>query len=107
MNTKRGIDIIFIVDASASLFRGEKAHALRNAESHMFELGLKFPRIDYIHITQRAVSVFTDADPETPIIVYVIPAKNNNRPEFGDPETYFASTYATVNFSYSRAMQSG
>jgi len=103
MNKKRGIDIIFMVDASASLFKGEKAHALRNAESHMVELGLKFPRIDYTHITQRAVNVFTDADPETPIIVYVIPAKNNNRPEFGDPETYFASTYATANFSYSRA----
>lgn len=97
---KRSVDIIIVLDASESVHEG--ASQLRKAEKHMHELGIPFPPINYTNITKKAVTVFSDSDPNIPIVMYVVPVKNAHHPELGDPEKEFTSTYKTANFSYSK-----
>lgn len=64
---ERASDIIIFVDASAGNVGEELQKAERYARYHQ----LPFPTINYSEIDQHAVSVFADADPLTPLVIYV------------------------------------
>lgn len=102
LNNKRGVDIIVVLDASGKVHAEEGAGELRKAENHIRKLGLAFPKIDYTGITTQAVHVFVDADPGTPIVLYVVPVKNVQHTDLGDPAKEFQTTYQTSNFKYSK-----
>jgi hypothetical protein len=101
LNEKRAVDIIIALDASGNAIPS-RAEALHLAEEYAREKGHPFPKIDYTGITKKAVSVFADSDPATPIVIYVLPIKNEKHPELGDPEKEFQTTYQTSYFRYSK-----
>ena len=103
LNKNRAVDIIIALDASQNVHQGEGAGELRKAEKHAREMGWPFPQIDYTDITKKAVTVFVESDPATPIVIYVPPVKILRHAELGDPEVEFTQTYKTSGFSYSKA----
>lgn len=65
---ERKADIIIFIDASA----GKVAEELKGVQNYARCHGLKFPPISYTDIEKHAFTVFKDdADPETPIVIYV------------------------------------
>jgi phospholipase A2 len=65
---RRKLDILIALDASNPINAGE---ALQISEKRAHERGYKFPKIDYSNLNQRSFTVFADADPETPIVIYI------------------------------------
>lgn len=64
---ERTSDIIIFIDASAGTVGEELQKTERYARYHQ----LPFPHIDYSEIDKHAVSIFADADPHTPLVIYV------------------------------------
>lgn len=67
LRPERKSDIIIFIDASA----GTVGQELKNVEHYARYHKLPFPKIDYTNIDKKAVSVFNDNDPNTPIVIYV------------------------------------
>lgn len=100
LNKERSVDIIIAIDSSGTVHKDEGVE-LRKAEQDARKKGMSFPKINYTNITKKAVNVFSDTDPKTPIVIYIVPTKNVRHPELGDPEKEFATTYKTLNFTFS------
>jgi hypothetical protein len=65
---ERYADIIVILDASA----GRVGDELKKVEAYARTKNLKFPKIEYAHIAERAVSIFKDEqDATVPLIIYM------------------------------------
>lgn len=97
----RSVDVIIVYDASASV---SGAPELYLAEQYARRKGIKFPKINYETIDQKAVSIFKDEhDPETPIIIYFPRIKNTNYNPHFDPDFCVCEDYCnTFNFAYSK-----
>lgn len=102
LQKNRSVNIFVVLDVSEHIHENFGASALQKNEQYALEHGYSFPHIDSAKISHKAVQVFTDNNPDTPIIIYVVPTKLANHPELGDPEAEFPSVYKTTNFSYSK-----
>lgn len=110
---ERAVDVIFILDASA----GQVGAELLKAEQYARDKKMPFPAINYANIEKRAMSVFVDANPKAPIVIYLprvfdaaLWEKVKDLPEYAQYKQYFngfnvdeciASSYCnTFNFKY-------
>ncbi|HLB94119.1 MAG TPA: hypothetical protein VJJ81_02635 [Candidatus Babeliales bacterium] len=103
----RKLDILIALDASNPINAGE---ALRISERRAHERGYKFPKIDYSNLNQRSFTVFADADPETPMVVYIPLIRDATLPGLADnpvlnkfdPQVCANESFcSTFNFKYS------
>ncbi len=101
----RRLKLIFMLDVSEDIHQG--AFELQKAERYIRSKGLPFPKIDYTTILKQPVNIFSDPEsPETPMIVYIVPVKDQScaaqeDPSF-DPEKEFTTTYKTTHLTYTR-----
>lgn len=99
LKKERKIDIIIVMDASASVHTG--APALQKAVKYAESRKIPLPKIEFDSITNKQVSVFTDENNKTtPTIVFLAPIKNEHYDAKFDPEKEFKTTYATTKFIY-------
>ena len=107
----RKADIIICLDASAGIVGDE----LRKVEAYARANNLHFPAINYTDIDKHAVSVFKDADPQIPVVIYIprivdhalLDAHQNDLPElysylngFDVEQCISSGPCDTFNFSY-------
>lgn len=99
LKKERNVDIIIVMDASASVHEG--ATALQKTVDYTKSRGIPFPSIKFDSITDKQVSVFANEnDASTPTIIFLVPVKNKNYDANFDPEKEFKTTYATTKFIY-------
>jgi phospholipase A2 len=107
LRSERAIDVIFVVDSSASV---EGACELVKAEEFARKRGLKFPKIDYTNIDKNTLNVFSDDDSSVPVIVYMPRINDTDLPQIQadpllkdfDPDTCVSDSFcSTFNFGYS------
>lgn len=65
--SERTADIIIFIDASSTM----DGSALQKAETYARTHNLLFPIIDYTNLTKQAVSIFTDDNPQVPVVIYI------------------------------------
>lgn len=64
---ERTVDIMIVIDASSAI-----PEEFVRVEQYAQKNGLKFPKITYTGIDQRAISVFKDErDPSVPVVIYM------------------------------------
>ncbi len=99
LKKERKVDIIIVMDASASVH--ENAPALQKAVEYAKSRGIPLPKIDFNSITDKQVSVFTDeSNAATPTIIFLAPVKNTNYDAKFDPKNEMKTTYDTSKFIY-------
>lgn len=105
LRTERQIDVIFAFDASDPI---GNADGLKGAQDYAKAHGLKFPNIDYTNIDKKSISIFSDEDPQIPMVIYMPKIKDNSLPEINnnkllknfDPNN--CDYCSTFNFAYSQ-----
>lgn len=99
LKDERLVDIIIVMDASQDVHKG--ASELKKAEAEIRSQGLPFPVIDYSGITTHPVNIFVDPlDPRAPVVIYMLPTKDDMYDPSFDPAKEFMTTYETEHFSY-------
>jgi len=63
----RKADVIFICDASADQIGDQLKKAVADMQRH----NLPFPRINFDTINKKTMSIFKEADPAVPVVIYV------------------------------------
>jgi len=79
---RRSVDIYIAIDVSETLHEGR---ALRNALEYAYRYGVKMPKVNFRNIDKKPISVFSDDNPTTPIVIYIPNMKK----------------YSTLKFQYS------
>lgn len=65
---ERKADIMLFLDFSG----GSLLYSIKKAEEYARKKGLKFPKIDYVDIETKTISIFRDpVDPSVPVIIYL------------------------------------
>jgi phospholipase A2 len=100
LQKNRAVNIVMVLDVSEHIHEDFGASVLQQSEQYALAHGYSFPSIDAAKIRHKAVQVFADANPETPIIIYIVPTKLTDHPGLGNPANEFSSVYKTTNFSY-------
>lgn len=96
---ERAIDIIIIMDASQDVHQGTPD--FRNAISDLRQQGYPLPTIDFDGLVEKPIHIFSDpTNPQAPILIYIVPVKQDGFDPVFDPAIEFDKTYATSNFSY-------
>jgi len=99
LKKERKLDLIIIADFSSNADTGSE---LKYAHEYALKNGLKFPKIDYEVMRDSVISVFTDPDPEVPVVIYMPMIKNDNYSKLFDPKEYVKSGgyCSTFNLCY-------
>ena len=84
LKRERKLDLIIICDLSSN---ADTANELKYAEKYALKNGYKFPKVNYNGIGQSIISVFKDADPEVPVVIYMPMIKNDNYSKLFDPKS--------------------
>ncbi len=99
LKKERKIDIIIVMDASASVH--EDPTALKKTVDYAKSRGIPFPKINFDSITEKQINVFADKDNvSAPTIIFLAPVKNYNYDAKFDPKKEFNTTYTTTKFIY-------
>lgn len=99
LHDQRAVDIIIILDVSQDVHNG--AAELKKAEEEIRQQGLPFPPIDYSEVAASPLHVFVDPlDLRAPIVIYLVPVRQELYDKTFDPAKEFYSTYQTINFAY-------
>ena len=75
----------------------------RKAIADLKAQGIDLPEIDFSTVLQHPVTVFHDQNnKKAPIIIYIVPLKEDGFDPHFDPAVEFGTTYNTVKFTYKR-----
>ncbi len=100
LKKERAVDIIIMLDASEDVHKG--AGELKKAVADLTEQGVEIPHIDFSTILDHPVTVYKPDNPHMPILIYVVPLKQDSYDPAFDPKDEFSTTYKTSRFSYDK-----
>lgn len=99
LNKDRKIDLIIVLDASASVHEG--AETFKEVINVAEGKGFHFDPIDFKAIAKKPVSLINGKE-GTPQIIFMVPTKNQHFDPFFNPEKAFkGDSFHTLKFNYS------